>query len=284
MAYGDQVLQGSVATYEPTDEYRAVSLGVSTRGALRAALGATVRQVSTTDRAVLQDGLADVSRRGVLTTDVGLALSADVASVAGNPTVQVPIVGTVRPALEVTAGYAQAHIGGRMRYSGAEWQALPRTGRLGWGAVAGLDLAFGHAGAIRAVEFEFASQAETRLVREPSDGVFTYAPALGDVDAVDALIGRGDASVTGRRGLRLAALETVSFSWGTFGGGGFDNVRSHAVEIRLAGPLKALAALTDSPRLAGAARRLDLRWTRAVTFAGSSYETTMHGISVIVRR
>jgi hypothetical protein len=292
MAYGDRTLQGTVATYEPTDRYGALSLGAASRGPLRFALGATVRQVSSTDRAVFRDGAADVTRRRSMTGDIGFAVAADLAAVAGNPMVAVPLVGRVRPALELTAGYAQAHIGGRMRYSGGEWQALPRTARLGWGAVAGLDVPLrGRRGSrpdqaltLRAVEFEFAAQAETRLVREPSDGVFTYAPTLGDLDMTDALVGRGDASVTGRRGLSVVALESVGFSWGTFGGGGFENVRAHALELRLAGPLKAVAALTGSQRLAGAARRFDLRWTRAVTYAGSSYETTMHGFSVIVRR
>ncbi len=292
LAYGDRVLQGGAGSYEPTDGYRALSLGAASTGNVRFAAGATVRRVSTTDRVVLHGDEADVSYRRAATADFGLAMTADVASLAESPRLAVPGVGVLRPALDVTAGYAQAHIGGRVQYSGGDWQALPRTARLGWGGVAGLDVLLGSAAAqssrrqtvLRAVELEFASQAETRLVREPSDGVFTYAPALGDVHALDALLGRGDATVTGRRGVRVAALETVSFSWGVYGGGGFDNVRSSAFEVRLAGPLKALALLTGSPRIAGAAQRLDLRWTRAVTYAGSSFETTMHGFAVIVRR
>jgi hypothetical protein len=121
-------------------------------------------------------------------------------------------------------------------------------------------------------------------VRESAGGDYTYAPALGDVGVLDALAGRGDASVTGRRGIRFAFAETFAVRMGWFGGAGFDNTASRAFEVRLAGPLKLGAALAGSPRLADAARRMDLRWIRAVTFIGSPYETTMNGFSLLVRR
>ena len=107
---------------------------------------------------------------------------------------------------------------------------------------------------------------------------------MGDVGPLDALLGRGDAVVTGRRGVRLALLETVAFSRGWFGGGGFENAEARAVELRLAGPLRLAAALTGSDALAAAARRLDLRWTHAVTFVGTPYETAMTGFALVVRR
>jgi len=284
MAYGNMPVPGSSSTYEPTDRYAALSLAGASRGAIRFAVGATLRNYSTTDRVVIRNGSADASHRRGLTGDIGVAVAADLADLAGSPTITLPAVGPVRPALEVTAGYAQAHIGALMRYSGGSWQALPRTARLGWGAVAGFDITLDRAGALRAVEAEIAMQAESRLVRQEDGGDYDYAPALGDLGFTDALLGSGDAGVTGRRGVRLTLFETVTLSRGWFGGGGFPDSEAHAVELRLAGALKVAARLSGSEVLAGGARRLDLRWTRAVTFAGSVYETPMTGLSVVVRR
>jgi hypothetical protein len=285
MDYGDRSLQGTQDTYAPIDRFAALSVGGATRGAVRVAMGATVRHLSTTDRVTVSNGRASVSSRRGVTADLGLAASADLAAVAGSPEFALPGDGRLRPALEITAGYAQTHVGGTMRYSGGEAAALPRTARLGWSAVAGIDLEFpAMAGALRVLEGEIVAQAETRLVRENADGDYSYAPALGDVGALDALAGRGDATVTGRRGIRVGLLETVAISRGWFGGAGFENTASRAVEVRLAGPLKLAAAIGGSRRLADTAGRLDLRWIRAVTFIDSPFETTMNGFSLIVRR
>jgi hypothetical protein len=285
MDYGERSLQGTRATYAPIDRFAAFSIGGATRGAVRVALGATVRHLSTTDRVTVRNGRASVSSRRGVTADLGLAASADIAAAVGSPEFALPGAGRLRPALEVTAGYAQTHVGGTVRYSGGEAAALPRTARLGWSAVAGIDMDLpAMAGSLRVLEGEVVAQAETRLVRESAGGDYTYAPALGDVGVVDALAGRGDASVTGRRGIRVGIAETLALSVGWFGGAGFDNTASRAMEIRLAGPLKLAAALARSPRLADAARRMDLRWIRAVTFIDSPYETTMNGFSLVVRR
>jgi hypothetical protein len=284
MGYGESAIAGTEATYEPTDRYQALSLGAATTGAVRVALGATGRYVTSTDRAILSDGHPKVYQLHGLTADVGAAVSADVAALLGRPAFALPLVGRLRPALDLTAGYAQTHVGGRIRYSGGDWLPLPRTARLGWGAVVGLDAPLGRAGTLRPVEAELALMAESRLVREDTDGVYTFDPLVGDLGPLDALFGRGDALVTGRRGVRVMAFETVSVSWGYFGGGGYENARAHAVELRLAGPLKVAAALSGSDALAAAARRFDLRWTRAVTFVGTPYETAMSGFALVVRR
>ncbi|HLA64161.1 MAG TPA: hypothetical protein VK610_07015, partial [Rhodothermales bacterium] len=284
MGYGTQTIAGTEATYRPTDRYDALSLGAATTGAVRVAFGATGRYVSSTDRAVARDdGAADVNAVRGVTMDLGVAVSADAMQLAGRPQFTLPVVGRLRPALEATVGYTQAHLGGRVRYTGGDWLPLPRTARAGWSVTAGIDRPLGDAGTLRLVSLDLARQAESRLVHETPEG-YGYSILTGDMGAADALLGRGDALVTGRRGLRVALLETVALSYGVFGGGGFDNQRAHAVELRLAGPLKAAAALTGNDALARTARRLDLRWTRATTFVGTPNETTVSGFSLVVRR
>jgi hypothetical protein len=127
-------------------------------------------------------------------------------------------------------------------------------------------------------------QSETRLVRERSDGEFSYAPAVGDMSLTDAVLGRGDEAVTGRRAIRVTLLDAISLSRGWFGGAGYGNTASRAVEVRLAGPLQLAAALTGSRRLAAAASHFDVRWTRAVTFIDTPHETTMNGFTLTLRR
>jgi hypothetical protein len=150
--------------------------------------------------------------------------------------------------------------------------------------VTGADMRLGAAGTLRVVEIELAIQSETRLVRESADSEFSYAPAMGDMSIADAVVGRGDDVVTGRRGFRVTLLDAISVSQGWFGGAGYPNTASRALEFRLAGPLRIAAGLTGSRRLAAAAARFDLRLTRAVTFIDTPHETTMHGFSLLARR
>ncbi|HEX8297531.1 MAG TPA: hypothetical protein VF594_00105, partial [Rubricoccaceae bacterium] len=212
-----------------------------------------------------------------MTADLGALISADVARLTGQPR-----LGPLTPALDVSAGYAQTHIGGTVKYSGFAGQPLPRTGALGWSARAGLDVPLGGR-MLRAVEVEGACAAERRLAR-PSEtvGRVSYAPLTAGVDLADALAGTGNQITTGRRGLRLGLAETLSLSWGTFDGGGFRSVLTRSVELRTAGVL-ALVASHLGPSGAALAR-IDLRVGRTTVFAGSPDAASRTTFSLVIRR
>ncbi|NNF57898.1 MAG: hypothetical protein HKN04_06620 [Rhodothermaceae bacterium] len=268
----------SIGAYEPVDRFRALALGAATTGPVRLGLGATARHVVSTDRAVVEaDGISTSNIWGI-TFDLGLLADADVTALLGHPT-----LGVLRPALSISAGYAQANIGGMVGYSGAPSQPLPRTARLGWSQTLGFDLPTA-IGPFRLVEETSSVQAEHSLVRRTETG-YGYRPVLGDMNVFQhALLGRGNEVVTGRRGFRLELGETVAFSRGSFDGWGFEEVQTRGFELHLAGPLKAAALMTGSDRLAAVATRFDVRYTRSVYFAGELNESTFHGLSLTVTR
>src|SRR5690606_1343586 len=168
----------ALGSYEPVDRYRALALGAATTGAVRVGVGATVRHVTSTDRVlVASDGVRTEDIWG-LTFDLGLLAEADVARLLGRP--RLPLGAPVQPALP-----------------------LPRTARLGWSALGGLDLTTA-AGPLRLVEGAFAVQAEHSLVRAGDQpGEFRYEGFLGDLDPFrHGVLGEGNDVVTGRHGWR----------------------------------------------------------------------------------
>ena len=258
--------------YDPTDRYRALSAGLATRGPVRLALGATARYVTTTDAPRWTGERYDIhSLRGV-TTDLGAAVSADVMRLAGSPA-----LGALRPALDVTAGYAQSHLGGTVQYAGYERQSLPRTATVGWSAVGGLDLP-----ALRLVEAEVAVQADQSLVRD-EDGMTRYDWAVGSLAPASALLGTGGERTTGRRGVRVELAETLSLARGRFDGWGYDDAQTRSVELRTAGAFALLAGPSDRGPLADL-RRLDLRVGRMTVWAGTPDATTRTTVSLVVGR
>ncbi|HYE96467.1 MAG TPA: hypothetical protein VD962_09680 [Rubricoccaceae bacterium] len=267
-----------VARYEPVDRYLAAAVGASTTGAVRGAVGLATRFVSSTDSPTFEGDEFSVGRIWGFTMDLGAMAAADVARL-----VALPRVGPMRPALEVSAGYAQTHIGGTVGYSGSSYRdPLPRTALLGWAASAGLDLPLATS-TLRVVQADLALQAEHSLVHRREDGSCGYGLVLGDMNVARALTGTGNEETTGRRGLRLALAETVELSAGEFHGGGYEG-RSYGVAVRAAGPLKAAAHLTARPVLARLADHFDVRYTHAVYFAGTPNETAFGGLSLAVRR
>lgn len=271
---GDARTLGDGTAFDPTDRFRALGVSVGTTGALRVALGTSARLITSTDAPVFDGTRFTVGRLRGMTADAGVLVSADVARLAGRPT-----LGQFAPALDVTAGYAQTHIGGLVKYSGFEGQPLPRTGALGWSARAGLDLPVGGR-PFRVAEVEGAFQAERRLA-EQTDAGLTYAPLTAGFGVTDALAGTGSVLTTGRRGVRVGLAETLSLSWGTFEGGGYRDVATRSVELRTAG----LFALTAG-RLGSVGRalaRTDLRVGRTTVFAGSPDAASRMTVSLVVR-
>lgn len=263
--------------YKPTDRYRALGVGVSTRGAVRAALGTTARLVTTTDAPVWAEGAFEVGSLYGVSFDLGALVSADVVALAGGPT-----IGALRPALAVTAGYAQTNLSGSIRYSGNSRQALPRMGALGWSATTGLDLPVG-ATSLRIVEAEAAFQAERSLVRD-SDGLVSYAALSNGLAALDALAGSGNTSTTGRRGLRISLAETVEVSTGRFDGWGYDDVQTRSVAISTAGASKLISARLAPGPLATALARTDLKVGRTTVFAGTPDSASRTTLTLVIRR
>ncbi len=270
----------AVASYQPRDMYRALSLGVATAGAARVGIGTTVRYVTTTDRASLEnESLAVSSLRG-FTFDLGVLAEADITRLLGHPSFW-----RIQPTLSVAMGYAQSNIGGTVAYSGQfAASALPRTARLGWSASGGLAFPLKMT-SMQFVQADFSVQAEHLLVRENGVADYSYEPFLGGLNVIrNGLLGQGSATVTARHGYRIAFLESFAISRGGFDGWGFDDVKTRGMEIRLAGPLKIISEITRNTRLANLANRYDVRITRSVYFYGGLNESTFNGISFVVKR
>ncbi len=262
---------------DPTDRYHALGASVATTGAVRVALGATARYITSTDTPVYDGTRFTVGRLRGVTADVGALVTADVAALAGRPR-----LGALTPALDVSAGYAQTHLGGQVKYSGFAAEALPRTGALGWSARTGIDLAVGGR-ALRLVEAEGAFQAERRLARQ--EGVrTTFAPLTGGTSLSSALAGSGDDATTGRRGFRLGLAETLSIAWGRFDGGGYRDVATRSVEVRTAGAFAFAATRLAHGPLTDALRRADLRVGRTTVFAGTPDAATRTTVSLVIGR
>lgn len=272
----DKRMLGDGTPFDPTDRFSALGISVGTQGAVRVALGATARLVTSTDAPTYDGARYTVGRLRGATADVGMLATADVARLAGRPH-----VGALSPALDVSVGYAQTHLGGMVTYSGFGRQSLPRTGALGWSARTGLDLDL-NGRLLRLVEAEGAFQGERRLIRA-AGGVTGYAALTGRLNVSNAFVGSGDALTTGRRGLRLGLAETLNLSWGRFDGGGYRSVDTRSIEVRTAG-LFALAAQHVGPgRLAAALARTDLRVGRTTVFAGTDAATTRTTLSLVIR-
>ena len=262
--------------YDPTDRYRALSLGAATRGPVRMALGTTARYVSTTDAPRWTGERFEIGTLRGVTMDLGLAASADLAELAS-----VPTVSGLQPTLDVTAGYALSHMSGSVRYHGYDKQSLPRTATLGWSAVGGLDKALGST-PLRVVELEVAAQADHSLVHEDAEGT-TYDWAVGSLSPADALLGSGGERTTGRRGVRLELAETLTLSRGRFDGWGYDDARTRTLEVSTAGLFKLLAASSAKAPLADL-RQLDVRLGRTTIWAGTPEATTRTTLSLVLGR
>ena len=271
---GEQRRLGDGTLYRPADRYRALSLGAATTGPVRLAVGATGRLVSTIDAPVFDGERFSARTLTGATLDLGVAVAADLDDV-----VRLPRLGPLAPAVAVRAGYAQTHIGGMVRYAGLEATPLPRTAALGWSATAGLDLPTAR-GAFRVAELEVSTQAEQSLVQMDAG---KYA-ALGHLSPLHAAAGSGDASTTGRRGARVVLAETLALSTGRYDGWGYDDVRSHSVELRAGGALRLLARVAGSPRVDDLARRVDFRVGRLTTYVGTADESSRTQLSLVVRR
>ena len=261
--------------FDPTDRYRALGASVGTAGAVRLSVGANVRYITSTDAPVYDGARFEVGRLRGVTADAGALVAVDLARLAGRPR-----VGAFAPTLDIAAGYAQTHVGGRIRYSGFGRQALPRTGALGWSVRAGLDARVAGR-TLRVVEAEGAFQAERRLVAHT--GV-DYAALTGGASLADALSGTGGDVTTGRRGIGVVFAETLSLSWGRTDGGGYRDIATRSIQIRTGGIGSVVASRLGADRLAGALARTDLRLGRTVVFAGTPDATTRTTLSVVVRR
>lgn len=287
VAFGAGLAQGTLSgdartladgtPFDPTDRYRAVGASVATTGAVRVALGATARYLTSTDAPVYDGAHFTVGHLRGVTADVGALVTADVAALAGRPRLS-----RVAPALDVSAGYAQTHLGGQVTYSGFAGQALPRTGALGWSARTGLDLTVGGR-ALRLVEAEGAFQAERRLAHEEGNRT-TFAPLTGGTAVADALTGSGGDATTGRRGLRLGLAETLTLAWGRFVGGGYRDIATRSIEVRTAGAFAFAATRLAPGPLADALRRTDLRVGRTTVFAGTPDAATRTTLSLVIGR
>ena len=270
----------AIASYQPRDMYRALSLGVATTGAARLGIGATTRYVTSTDGASIENERLTVSSLHGFTLDLGVLAEADITRLLGRPS-----FGRVQPTLSVAAGYAQSNIGGTVAYSGQfAASALPRTARLGWSASGGLAIPL-EATSLQIVQADVSVQAEHLLVRENGVADYSYEPFLGSLNVIrNGLLGRGSATITARHGYRIAFLESFSISRGGFDGWGFEDVKTRGMEFRLAGPLKIISEITGNTRLANLANRYDVRITRSVYFYGGLNESTFNGISFVVKR
>ena len=275
---GDARTLADGTPFDPTDRYRALGASVATGSAVRVALGATARLITTTDAPVYDGARFSVGRLRGATADAGVLVSADVARLAGRPRAF-----GLAPALDVTAGYALTHLSGTVRYSGFARQALPRTGALGWSARAGLDLPLAAGRALRLVEAEAAFQGERRLVRE-HDGTTAYDALTGGLGVGDALTGSGSDVTTGRRGVRVALAETVALSWGRFDGGGYRDVVTRGVEVRTAGVFAFASRHLAGGPFARALARTDLRVGRTTVFAGTPDAATRTTVTLVVGR
>jgi len=272
----DARLLSDGTSYDPTDRYRALSLGAATRGPVRIALGATSRYVTTTDAPRWTGERFEIGNLRGVTMDLGLAASADVAELANLPTVS-----GLQPALDVTAGYALSHMSGTVRYHGYDKQSLPRTATLGWSAVGGLDKTLGST-PLRVVELEVAAQADHSLVHEDAAGT-SYDWVVGSLSAADVLLGTGDERTTGRRGLRLDLAETLSLSRGRFDGWGYTDAQTRTVEVSTSGLFKLLSASSTNGPLSDL-RQLDLRLGRTTIWAGTPEAATRTTLSLVLGR
>lgn len=264
------------STYAPGDRFRSLSLGVGTTGAVRLAVGATGRYVTSTDVPVWDGDSFEVGQLRGVTADVGVLVQADVAALAGRPT-----VAGLAPSLDVTAGYAQTNIGGAVRYSGFSRQALPRLGALGWSARAGLDTPVG-AATVRLVEAEVAFSAERLLVEQTPEST-GYALVVGRMPLAAPLTGAGDDRMAGRRGVRVALAETVGLSWGRFDGWGYTQAQTRSWDVGTAGASRWLATRADGP-LADVLRRLDLRVGQTTVWAGTPNAETRTTVTLAWKR
>ena len=263
-------------TYDPTDRYRALSVGAATRGPVRFALGTTARYVTTTDAPRWTGERFEIDNLRGVTMDLGVAASADVADLTN-----LPAISGFQPALDVTAGYALSHMSGSVRYHGYDKQSLPRTATLGWSAAGGLDKTLGST-PLRVVELEVAAQADHSLVHESAEGT-SYDWVVGSLSPADALLGTGDVRTTGRRGLRLELAETLSLSRGRFDGWGYDDAQTRSVEVSTAGLFKVLSAGATQGPLADL-RQLDLRLGRTTVWAGTPEAATRTTLSLVLGR
>ena len=262
--------------YAPTDRYRALGVGVATRGPVRAALGAMARYVTTTDAPYWTGESFRADQLSGVTADLGAAVSADLAALTA-----LPDVAGLRPALEVTAAYAQQHLGGTVRYSGYQHQSLPRLASLGWSATGGLDAPLGGT-TLRLLEAEVAAQTEGSLVRR-RDGRTEYALVTGGLSPLDALRGSGTDVATGRRGLRLTLAETVTVSRGRFDGWGYTDAQTRSFEVGTAGLFTLLASTDPSGPVAGLGR-FDLRLGRTTVWAGTPHQVRRSTVSLVLGR
>lgn len=269
--------------YAPADRFRSLSVAVGTTGDVRVAAGVTGRYVTSTDVPVWNGTSYLIGSKRGATFDGGLAVSADVAALAGADRwfAGRPAVAGLHPALDVTAGYAQTNVGGGIRYAGFGTQALPRLGALGWSAVAGLDLPT-RAGDVRLVEAEIARSAE-RLLVEEQGATTRYAAVVGGMPLSAPLAGTGDDRMVGRAGFRVRLAETVTLSWGRFEGWGYASSRVTGWEVSTAGVARLAAARTSSP-VAAALARTDLRVGRTTVWAGTENEQTRTTLTLVVGR
>ena len=262
--------------YDPTDRYRALSLGAATQGAVQMAVGTTARYVTTTDAPRWTGERFEIADLRGVTMDLGLAASANVAELAN-----LPSVSGLQPALDVTAGYALSHMSGTVRYHGYEKQSLPRTATLGWSAVGGLDKTLGST-PLRVVELEVAAQADHSLVHEDAAGT-SYDWVVGSLSPADALLGTGGERTTGRRGVRLELAETLSVSRGRFDGWGYDDAQTRSIEVSTAGLFKLLSAGSTTGPVSDL-RQLDLRLGRTTIWAGTPEAATRTTLSLVFGR
>lgn len=265
---------GDGTPFAPADRFRSLSLGVATTGAVRGGVGVTGRYVTATDVPVWTGATYQTGRLRGASLDLGAQVQADVAALAGRPT-----LGALTPALEITAGYAQTNLSGAIRYSGFANQPLPRTASAGWSLQAGLELPVA-GGTLRLVDAEASFSAERSLVRQ-GDGTTSYAALTNGLGAANVAFGTGGTATTGRRGVRLTLAETLALSTGRFDGWGYEDVQTRGWEVRTAGLSRLLSGRVPfAPILA----RTDLRVGRSTVWAGTDEAASRTTLTLVVTR
>lgn len=284
LRFGDRVFVGedgnALATYEPQDRYRALSLGAATTGAVRIGLGGTFRHITTTDQATYADNSLDVTRLSGVSFDMGVLVNADVTRLLG-----VSSADMFYPDLKVSIGYSQTNIGREIFYTGSpKASPMPRTARIGWSLSAGFDIPL-QSNRLRLLQTDVSLQSEHLLVRQGPEGEYSYRRFLGDMNLFEnGLLGRSSEIVTARNGIRFTLAETISFSRGHFDGWGFDNVSTRGTDIHLAGLLKIIGTLAGQDSLRMFAESYDVRFTRSTYFKGGPNESSFSGVTFLVRR
>ena len=193
--------------------------------------------------------------------DVGVIGSVDVIGR------QALLKGAITPTLTVSAGYTQRYIGPDFEYGDEEPPGLqPRAASLGTSLQFGADTEL-NGQRLCAFEIEVAVEAEAELeyTEINPNGAETRGSGVlvGQMRVRDAILGTSaDPFVTGQRGVRLTAAETLWVGRGETDEGGLGGRpygrSAWGVGLSAGGALRLVGALQDRSDLVELGRRFDL--------------------------